>query len=157
MINSEAFNIDLIILEDIVITQATIENTSELTSLSDDYSFDLTYGFKPGVSLQRSKARIIFTCEIQTKDGNDEKVPVHGRFDISFQFAVKNLNELVFKTEESLQVNSDLMTTLSNIAYSTSRGIIYTRCHGTILKKVILPILSNKKLIELLQPNSENS
>ena len=81
---------------------------------------------------------------------------VSGRFDIAYFFGVENLEKLV-NDGEGFLINPDLLSSLANIAYSTSRGIIYTRCQGTILKKVILPILSTQKLVEILQTQETNN
>ena len=51
MSNTDDFNIDLIKVDEIIITNAAIDNNAGLSSLEkDNYYFDLTYGFSPGIN-----------------------------------------------------------------------------------------------------------
>ena len=157
MSNIDDFNIDLIKVDEIVITTAAIDNNAGLSALEkDNYYFDLTYGFSPGINISKKKIKILFSCDIKTFTNLDEKMEVSGRFDIAYFFGVENLEKLV-NDGEGFLINPDLLSSLANIAYFTSRGIVYTRCQGTILKKVILPILSTQKLVEILQTQETNN
>jgi hypothetical protein len=150
MSNFDNFNIDLLKINDIVINNAAIENNTKLTQLENDrYFFDIEYGFIPGVKMSEKKVRLIFNCEIKTFSISKEKIDVQGRFEISFFFEVENLDKLIIPEDEII-VDSGLMETLANITYSTARGIIYTRCQGTILKSLILPVMPTKMLVEML-------
>ncbi len=149
------FNIDLIKLDHIVVTNAAINNEAQLSTLEKGkHEFKLTYNFLLGHNILDKKFRIIFSCEIKTLNDRSEEINVNAKFDIAFLFTVENLEELITKSEDSggLAIDNDLITSLANLSYSTSRGIIYTKCQGTILKSVIIPILSTQKLLEILQP-----
>ncbi len=95
--------------------------------------------------------RIIFSCEIETFTEENNPINVSGNFDVAFYFLGNNLDKLTTTNDDQgLTINGDLITALANISYSTSRGIIYTRCQGTILKNFMLPILPNEELQALL-------
>lgn len=153
MSNLGEIDINKIALEEIVITNASIGNPDNLSELQPGHSFDISFGFNSGINRKASKARIIFNCQLQAEDVNKKPLPVNGKFDISYIFKVENLEELIIEREGKFDVNMDLILALTNIAYSTSRGVIFTRSQGTILNQVILPILPNQKLHDLLQPN----
>ncbi|MFT3946154.1 MAG: hypothetical protein QM763_04190 [Agriterribacter sp.] len=148
--SNNVFDIELINLEDINISAASIENKTEFTALdSTSYSHDVDYRFKFGVNKSQKKIRAIFECKIFTFNNLREKIEVEGNFDIAYVFLIKNFDDLI-NVSEHLELEDNLVLSIANIIYSTSRGIIYTRCQGTILNNVILPILSTKKLKELL-------
>lgn len=157
MTETGVFDIDLIKIDEIVITNAGIDNNTQLTSLEkDNHYFDINFGFESGVNLPQKKFRLVFSCNMSTFTKDDIKVDVSGRFDIVFYFIVENLDTLTrVDSENGLVINSDFVTSLANIVYSTSRGIIYTRCQGTILKHTILPILSTKDLLKLIGVDDE--
>lgn len=149
------FNIDLIIMDQIQITNASINNEAQLSTLEKGkHEFKLTYNFLLGHNILEKKFRIIFSCEIKTFGEDSNEININAKFDIAFLFTVENLEGLIIKTEDSevFTIDNDLITSLANLSYSTSRGIIYTKCQGTILKSVIIPILSTQNLLEILQP-----
>lgn len=149
------FDIELLRVDEIVINNAAIENNTQLSFLEKDkYYFDIKFRFLPGINLSQKKIRIIFTCDIGTFTNSKENIDIKGRFEIAYFFEVENLEKLVDVGNE-IEINSDLLTSLGNIAYSTSRGIIHTRCQGTILQKLILPVMSTKKLLELMNPQEK--
>jgi hypothetical protein len=146
------FDIEHLKIFDIAINNAAIENNTALTVLEkDNYRFDIDYNFLPGINLPQKRIRIIFTCDIKTFTNSGEAVDIKGRFEIAYFFEIENLDKLATVGDE-IEMNLDLITSLADIAYSTSRGIIYTRCQGTILQKLILPVMSTKKLVALLAP-----
>jgi hypothetical protein len=156
MSDSTLFNIDLLKIDEIVINNASIENNTQLSSLEKDkYYFDIEYGFIPGINIVQKKIRIIFGCDIKTFKNSKELIQIGGRFEIAYFFEVENLDALA-RIGEEIEINSDLVTSLANIAYSTSRGIIYTRCQGTILRKLILPVMSTSTLVDMLMPQESS-
>lgn len=152
------FDINKVRIEDILITNASIENQDNLSGLEKgQHQFDLTYGFDPALNVEQKRVRFIFNCEIKVLDNNRNSLGVSAKFAIAFIFVVDNLDELVIKKEEMSDIDGDLMIALANITYSTSRGIIYTRCQGTIIKKIIFPIISNVKLREMFNQTPDDT
>jgi hypothetical protein len=153
---NSSFNVDLASINEIVIRQASIENKTALAKLSDKVHFNVTFGFIPGINVDLKKFRIVFTCTITAKGENDQLLDVRGTFDVLFLFHIDNIDELVTITNnEVAEIDESLIASIANIVYSTSRGIIYTRCLGTIMEKFILPVISTDKLREILMPNKE--
>lgn len=152
--SNKNFDINLIKIDNIVIINATIDNSTGITSLDNSkYIYDLTHSFELAMSSEQKKMRLIFNCKIKTIEKITEKeIPVNANFDIAFIFYVENLHDLTGAGSQH-DNDSDLIVTISNIAYSTSRGIIFTRCQGTILKNVILPIMATNRIIKMLQSN----
>lgn len=64
-------------------------------------------------------------------------------------FKVENMDDFIDQAEKPEDTVMDymLMATLVGIAYSTVRGIIFTRTQGTSLNTVILPVVDPKKII----------
>jgi len=159
MNNLGVFNIDLVKMDQIVITNAAIDNKAQLSSLEKGkHEFSLTYGFVLGHNISDKKFRVIFSCNINTLNENYENIDVSAKFDIAFLYRIENLDELITKKNEKdqlFEINEDLVTSLTNLSYSTSRGIIYSKCQSTIIKNLILPILSTSKLLEILKPTNK--
>lgn len=150
-----AVNIDLIKIKQILVTNAAISNETQLSTLEKGkHEFKLTFNFSLGHNIKDKKFRIIFSCGIKTLNEQSEEINVTAKFDIAFLFTIENIEELITKPDNSeiYTIDNDLITSLANLSYSTSRGIIYTKCQGTILKTVIIPIISTQKLLEILQP-----
>ena len=153
--NSSTFNINNVRINNIIVTNAQINNENNLLSLENgNHSFNLTYRFDLAVNLEESKLRLVFKCDLQTFEKNKKTVlPVKGTFEIAYFFSIDNLVNLI---EDKLEINNELSLALTNIAYSTSRGIIYTRCQGTILNKWILPLMSDEEMSKLKKSPSSS-
>lgn len=153
MSKHKKFDIEKISVAEMFIVNAAIDNKSELLTLEKEaYSFHFEYSFEPAVNSVEKKVRVVFICDISTFTKGNVEININGKFEIAFIFQVENLEELVDDANDS-DFDYDLLLSLNNIAYSTARGIIYTRCQGTILEKLILPILSSQKLVEMLNEN----
>lgn len=73
---------------------------------------------------------------------------IQAAFGIDCHFFVENLEEMLHQVPdggESLQF--DFGVTLFGMAYSTSRGIVLERTHGTIMGGVILPVVNPVKIL----------
>ncbi len=60
-------------------------------------------------------------------------------------FHVENLDEVLKNEGDNIQLPDHFMNTLSAIAISTSRGIMFTFFKGTYLHRAILPIIDPTK------------
>jgi hypothetical protein len=150
MSSNSKFNIDLIRIDEITITNAAIDNRSELSSLSHiEHKFTLESLFNASINESKKKIKILFTCKINIlSNSNDQELGISGHFDIAYIFFIENFDDLTTINNDNADINPDLYSGLIDIAYSTSRGIIYTRCLGTILKNIILPVQSTTNLVE---------
>lgn len=144
------FDINKVRIDHILITNVSIENPDNLSELvKGHHEFDLSYGFDPALNVGQKKVRFIFNSDIEVLGNSRNRIGVSAKFTIVFIFSVDNLDELAFRQGALADANPDLMTALASITYSTSRGIIYTKCQGTIIEKFIFPTISNTKLREI--------
>ena len=109
-----------------------------------------TYGFIVGTGIDPEQ-RIVgieLTVNIQAVGHGDKDLPVSGSYKHEAVFHVENLDDFIDIQEgEQLPILDALMNaTLIGIAFSTVRGIIYSRTQGTLLNTVILPVVDPKKL-----------
>ncbi|OUJ69939.1 hypothetical protein [Hymenobacter crusticola] len=89
------------------------------------------------------------TCEAVA--GNPaEPVGVGGNFTVDIVFEVENLTDLLQMIDQHPRPIPDmqLATLLISIAYSTARGMLWTRVAGTPLEGFTLPIVDVMQLIK---------
>jgi len=76
---------------------------------------------------------------------NDQKKTiVLGHFDIIFTFEVNDLKTIINKSD----TKEILLLNILSIAYSTSRGILFSETKGFALNEVYLNLIAPKKLCE---------
>jgi hypothetical protein len=151
----DKFHVDHVNLEALTIIKASIENTPGISSLPQSAVSDIQFQLKPGVNWDLKKVKIIFDCSIKVLKSKDssEELGVTGNFEIAYVFMVDNLHEIAVEDKSAdedpplVKVPGPMVSSLSNIAYSTSRGVIFTRCLGTVLGSIILPVLSTKRIV----------
>lgn len=152
MSKQSKFNIELVKLEDIVVTNATIQNPGNTNPINSN--FEINFSFIPGLNLVEKKVRIILSCEIKLDARPNSNENISGKFDLAFYFQIENLEEIIKgadKEKGEIVIDKDATISLANITYSTARGIIFTKCQGTVLGKVIMPILSNEKITSIFE------
>lgn len=148
---SKDFDIEQLLINEIVINSAAIQNNTGTAHLGDDkYFFNVAFSFSPAVSKKHQKIKVVFTCNISASTIEEEPVDINGKFEIAYFFSIEDFERLVVIKSDDINLNPNLAASLANIVYSTSRGIIYTRLQGTIFKKIILPVMSTEKLADLL-------
>jgi hypothetical protein len=81
---------------------------------------------------------------------------ISGRFVLDFIFTVDNLLELLIeeKGQPASAVHPQLVLLLTSVAYSTARGILWTRLAGTALEGVTLPLIDPRELFQPAAPAS---
>lgn len=111
------------------------------------YNFELRTGLNPDDNIIGLQIMVA----IEARDKSDKPLNVKGSYTHEIVFKVENLIDFLDKneTDEKPKYNIDagLGSTLVSIAYSTVRGIIFTRTQGTSLGSVILPVIDPKKLM----------
>ena len=76
-----------------------------------------------------------------------------GRFELDFTFTVGNLRELLLDaTGPEPQLQPPLLLILLSVAYSTARGILWTRLAGTPLEGITLPLIHPAQLLQPAAP-----
>jgi hypothetical protein len=150
----ENLDIDLISLDSINILNAGIQNDTQLTTIEHS-EYDILFQFQlaPSVSVASRKIKVLADFEIRVSKKNADLVEISSHFVIAFLYTVKNLEELTISAEDNfVTVDEELVSSLLNITYSSSRGIIYTRSLGTAMEGLILPVISTADLLH--QPAS---
>ncbi|MEM8524682.1 MAG: hypothetical protein AAGG68_08560 [Bacteroidota bacterium] len=78
---------------------------------------------------------------------------IEAEYGIEFHFQIDDFRDFVQEEEGEIKVHAMMGSTLTGIAYSTSRGIIMERMQGTFFDEVILPVIDP---FSVLQKESKN-
>jgi len=111
------------------------------------FNFELRTGLNPDDNIIGLQLMVA----IEARDKSDNPLNVKGSYTHEIVFKVENLIDFLDKVESEdkprYNIDGGLGSTLVSIAYSTVRGIIFTRTQGTSLGSVILPVIDPKKLM----------
>ena len=78
---------------------------------------------------------------------------ISGHFELDFIFAIRNLSELLVDTDQpEPHLHPQLVLLLTSVAYSTARGILWTRLAGTPLEGITLPLINPAQLLQPAKP-----
>lgn len=107
-----------------------------------------------GHDIKEGKAAVFLYIELSITSGNSAQPNgISGRFEIDFTFAIGNLAELVVDREGSDSLlHPQLVLMLTSVAYSTARGILWTRLAGTPLEGITLPLVNPAQLLQPASP-----
>lgn len=150
----DKFHVDYVKLESLTILKASIDNRASISAVPKGASSDIQFQLIPGVNWDLCKVRMVFDCTIKTfkDETNSVELGVSASFEIAYVFLIENLHKIAVRGEKDeddvlVTVPPEMVSSLSNIAYSTSRGVIYTRCLGTVLGPIVLPVLSTDRIL----------
>jgi len=102
-----------------------------------------------GIMRTANKAHVKVHIHIIPEDHLAVESGLEGEFELGFMFGVKSLEEYMSFKDRTWQIDPTLSGTLLSTAYSTARGIVYSKCQGTSLGTVLLPIISVQDLMDL--------
>lgn len=104
-----------------------------------------------GINEEEKLVNIELTIEIEAIGKNEELLNISGAYTHEIIFMVENLDDFLETPEEGKEAGMDFLlnATLTGMAYSTIRGILFVRTQGTSLTTVILPVVDPKKIIGL--------
>ena len=126
-------------------------DTDNVTDAIFEYRFSFEVG--TGINVPDRVFGINLVVNIAAMDSKEQPLNISGSYTHEIIFRVDNLDDFVETTDDNgtLSYKTDAMmaTTLLSIAYSTIRGIIFTRTQGTSLGTVILPVVDPKALMEI--------
>ena len=94
---------------------------------------------------------LVLHVQMQALVGKPAKpIDLGGKFELQFFYDVENLAELMLTDEAYAEpvVHPQLGIMLAAIAYSTARGILWTRLAGTPLEGISLPIIKPHTLFQ---------
>jgi len=141
-------NIDHIVLKEIAIVNAAVNNRSGLSVLPHDVDYDYNFTIHPTANLEENWLRFAFNCTVKVCRKDSSDLGIDSNFEIAYIFILSNLRQIAkVLPNNQIELPPDVLDSLYNITYSTSRGVVYTRCLGTIMKNVIIPVVSTPKLL----------
>jgi len=139
-------------LDNIIITNASVESGDiqiHNETIAGTQELIAQFSIKIASNVIESKLKLTLDVDILPKVTDEKNTSPRAHFEIDYYFFVPNLSEFIDKTETDIFLDPSVAATLGNIAYSTARGIVFTRCQGTPLKKIIIPILPTEKIKSL--------
>ena len=116
------------------------------SDMVESYAFDFELG--TGLNLEDKLVGLKLIIGITALAANDQPLNIKGSYTHEIIFRVDNLEEFVEKKDNIGVIDGAMGGTLVGIAYSTVRGIIFTRTQGTSLGAVILPVINPAGLME---------
>jgi hypothetical protein len=146
------FNISDLSIETITLTDASIENPDSIQEKENTATvLRFGVGFEKFFNIKQELILVNFHVDISCLDDSEKELNLKGKFTTRFIFQINGLSDYIEKNNESKinSVDQQLEISFLNLVYSTSRGIIYTRCLGTVLGPVILPVLSSQELLKI--------
>jgi len=129
-------------IKNIAVVKSNIEvgkEAFELISGINEYSF--SFNQEIGFNYDQHLIRLRLNILLQGKNDKGELVNIKGEFGIEFVFHVDNFQDLTQEENGSYEIPSSLVTTLSSLAYSTSRGIVFQETQSTVLRGILLPVI----------------
>lgn len=119
------------------------------------FEFELGRGF----DLDKSLIGLELKVDIEAMGKSDQPLAITGSYTHETVFRIDNLDDFVDGAENTEDISVDLllMATLVGIAYSTIRGIIFSRTQGTSLGTVILPVVDPKKVMGMAMDESNEA
>lgn len=117
--------------------------------LINGYKFNHILG--TGINAEEKLIGLRLTVDIEAQNEKEEAIGISASYTHNFTFYVENLEEFLGNEEKeggALEIDPIMVATLVGIAYSTVRGIVYTRTQSTSLNGVILPVIDPKELLK---------
>jgi hypothetical protein len=91
------------------------------------------------IGLEEKVIRLIFTIELKAYEKG--KKEASATYVTEHLFKVENMDALISKSKDDLEVDAALNNTLTGLAYSTVRGLLRQKFTGTLFSNFILPII----------------
>lgn len=111
------------------------------------FSFELG----TGINIEENIIGLHLVVAIEARDKGDNPLKITGSYTHEIVFKVDNLADflepVIIDGNTTYNIDAGFGSTLASIAYSTIRGIIFTRTQGTSLGSVVLPVIDPKKLM----------
>jgi len=138
-----------ITIEHIAILQSQVSASDNfLKNIQKPHQIEIQQKQDSSFDMEQKKVRIRLKTLLEATDNEKNKLGVSGQFTIDFYIHVANFDDFIVKEGDKKTVHASLGSTLMGIIYSTARGIILERTHGTYLNGTILPVINPHKLIQ---------
>lgn len=120
-----------------------MENPKPVDGFRMSTKLELANSIEQGLT----RVRLFILLEAATSD--EEVQGLTADYGIEFVFKVDNFSDFVQgNPENGIQIDAMIGGTLVGIAFSTARGILMERLHGTYFGRVILPIVDPVELLK---------
>lgn len=116
----------------------------EAPSLPPTEISDALFEFKTGVRVTLDEERTLIRFEVFVYDM--DKTNNLSYIDMYFIFHTIGISGFEIKKNQ-IKLPDELLLSLLNIVYGTSRGILYEKFQSSFLKNIILPPFDTKKLM----------
>lgn len=136
-----------ILITSIKTLKGNINSTDEESEMTiKQYQIGCTS--ETAVNIDEKLIRVLFKIDIFILDEKGKKTGTDASYTNEFIFQVDNLDELTKLLENGIvEIDVELSKTLLSLAFSTSRGMIFSRTQGTILNGIILPVVNPNDLL----------
>ncbi|MBN9298607.1 MAG: hypothetical protein J0I41_16495 [Filimonas sp.] len=128
--------------------KGSIDTTAAVKNEEGNYSF--SFELEHAIKAEEKVVGLLLSVTIEAVDSDKMPIGVHAAFTHELVFEIDNLDDFLDFSEGSSEpiIDRIMLGTLIGIAYSTIRGIIYTRTQATsITGGILLPVIDPKKLI----------
>lgn len=115
----------------------------EPRNIREDVQIDFNLNARLNIDLDHDLILVTLGVNTVTKADNPEKI---GFIEVVYLFEVLELKKLQ-RDDKKLWLPDQFTATLIGLSISTTRGIILTKFSGTILEKIIMPVIDPRKLV----------
>lgn len=124
-------------------TEQFRDNPQKTDKYVIDTASDTVFSFKDKL------CRFRFFFKFTAIDNENNPLGIEAEYGLEYHYFIDNINDfLIHKNENEVSIDSQLGIVLCSISYSTSRGIILEKLHGTYFEGAILPVVSPVKILE---------
>ncbi|MEI7526894.1 MAG: hypothetical protein WCJ95_21275 [Mariniphaga sp.] len=109
---------------------------------------EIKIGQNTALNVEPKNIRIRLNIQLEAKKGESEPIGLSGEYGLEFQIHVENLDQFLVEKEGKTLIDSKLGGTLSEIVFSTARGIIFERTSSTFFNGVLLPVIDPNLLLD---------
>lgn len=141
--------IEYLFIRDITCNYSIPRDTSSLIRNKGKINFNVE--IEKNISIEDNLIILIFTIHLKTYDAN--KKEVIATYSTEHLFRIENLQDLIKSKDDLWEVDDLLDNTLSGLAYSTVRGLLYQKFVGTWFATFILPITNPSNLVGTASSN----
>lgn len=136
-----------ILITSIKTLKGNINSTDEESEIAiKQYQIECTS--ETAVNIDEKLIRVLFKIDIFILNEKGKKTETNASYTNEFIFQIDNLDELTKLLENGIvEIDVELSKTLLSLAFSTSRGMIFSRTQGTILNGIILPVVNPNDLL----------
>ncbi|RBQ11416.1 hypothetical protein DRW42_02835 [Pedobacter miscanthi] len=122
-------------------------NSDEADADLDPKNYEIECTPEIATNLKELLVRIIFKIDIHILNKEGKKSGTSGSYTNEFIFEIEGIEDFIkSRNSGEVDIHPELGTALLSLAFSTSRGMIYTRTQGTILDGIILPVIDASDL-----------